>query len=468
MGVRWEFDQPIYEVNNKMANINTETKQVEYAGKNGASRSLYNADYAQFQPRVGFAYELTSRLVVRAGYGISSYLEGTGANLRLTQNPPFHNDFEQTGVNPSAATKDAPYSPGIYYKTSDGFPTTAPVNTFYVYPKNLKPAMTQEFSLTTEYQLAHASTVQAGYVGILGHHLTDPYWGNQWTSPAAIAPYANIVGQNGSIKMTQTESASNYHALQAVFRQHLSTGLELTANYTWSHSITDNIGFYGVSNVWSGQYYQQDAYNPKAERGPAGMDTRHNISVTGVYELPYGHGKRFGANSNAILNSAFGGWKLSGAQVYYSGFPVSVSSPAHYSGLVNAFSGSARPNQLRALTMTNRSRNAYWGTEIQGTSCGPDTDDGRCIFQEQSNSSFGRLSPGSMRGPSFQNIDMAIAKTLRVWRENKVDFRGDLFNAFNIADYAAPDSGMTDSNFGQISGTVNGNRSVQFSMKYSF
>jgi hypothetical protein len=469
MGVRWEFDQPIYEVNNKMANVDMKTQQIIYAGQDGISRSLYDPTYNQFRPRVGFAFQAMPRLVLRGGYGISSYLEGTGANLRLTQNPPFHKDFEETGVSPSPAADGSPYSPGVFFKASDGFPTAqVPTTTFYIWPKDLKPAMTQEFSLATEYQVAHSSTLQVGYVGILGHHLTDPYWGNQWTSPTATAPYANIVGQGGVAKITQTESASSYNALQSVFRQHLTAGLELTANYTWSHSMTDNIGFYGVYNIWSGQYYQQNAYDPKGEWGPAGTDTRHNLSVTGVYDLPFGSGRRFGAGWNPVVNEVVGGWKLSGAQIYYSGFPVTVSSPAHYSGSVNAFTGAARPNQLCPLKMVNRSTNAFWGTEVQGTSCGPNQDDGKCIYAEQPNDSFGTVRPGSLPGPSFQNIDMAVAKTFHIWREHHMDFRGDLFNAFNIADYSAPDSGMTDGNFGQITGTVSNNRSVQLSLKFAF
>jgi hypothetical protein len=466
IGVRWEFDQPIFEVNNKMANVNMQTLQIEYAGVDGNSRALYDPDYTQFQPRFGFAYQLQPNLVVRAGYGISSYLEGTGANLRLTQNPPFHTDFEETGVNPSTTGS---YSAGVFYKAADGFPTTqVPTTTFYIWPKNLKPAMTQEFSLTTEYQLSHASTLQVGYVGILGHHLTDPYWGNQWTSPTAVAPYASIVGQGGVAKITGTESASNYNALQAVFRQHLSAGFELTANYTYSKSLTDDIGFYGVSNIYSGQYYQQNAYDFKSEWGPAGMDTRHNISVTGVYDLPFGTGKMFGSTWNPVLNSVISGWKLSGAQIYYSGFPVTVSSPANYSSIVNAFGGSARPDQLRPLHATDRSINAYYGTAVQGTSCGPNQDDGNCVFAQQPDNAFGTVRPGSLRAPSFQNIDMAVFKSFPFYHEHRVDFRADLFNTFNIADYAPPDSGMTDGNFGQITGTVNGNRSVELSLKYAF
>ena len=466
LGLRWEFDQPIYEVNNKMANIDIATKQIEYAGVNHASRALYDATYTQFQPRIGFAYQPQPKMVIRGGYGISSYLEGTGANLRLTQNPPFHTDFEQIGVTPSAA---GAYSPGKFYLASNGFPTTqVPTTTFYVWPKDLKPSVTQEFSLTTEYQVTPSASLQAGYVGIIGHHLTDPYWGNQAATPTSTAPYANIVGQGGVIKITQTESASNYNALQAVFRQHVTAGLELTANYTYSKSLTDDIGFYGVSNINSGQYYQQDAYNMRAEWGPAGMDTRHNISVTGVYDLPFGRGKRFGSGWNYPVDAVLGGWRLSGADVRYSGFPVTVASPANYSTAVNAFTGSARPNQNRPLKVVNRSINAYFGTQVQGTSCQPNTDDGICVYSQQPNNAFGNVHPGTLRGPSFQNIDMSVAKTVTVWHEQKVDFRSDFFNAFNIADYASPDNTMTDANFGQITGTVNGNRSIQLSLKYSF
>ena len=468
LGLRWEFDQPIYEVNNKMANIDIATKQIEYAGVNHASRALYDATYTQFQPRIGFAYQPQPKMVIRGGYGISSYLEGTGANLRLTQNPPFHTDFEQIGVTPTKVENQA-YSPGKFYLASNGFPTTqVPTTTFYVWPKDLKPSVTQEFSLTTEYQVTKSASLQAGYVGIIGHHLTDPYWGNQAATPTSTAPYANIVGQGGVIKITQTESASNYNALQAVFRQHVTAGLELTANYTYSKSLTDDIGFYGVSNINSGQYYQQDAYNMRAEWGPAGMDTRHNISVTGVYDLPFGRGKRFGSGWNYPVDAVLGGWRLSGADVRYSGFPVTVASPANYSTAVNAFTGSARPNQNRPLKVVNRSINAYYGTQVQGTSCGPNTDDGVCVYSQQPNNAFGNVHPGTLRGPSFQNIDMSVAKTVTVWHEQKVDFRSDFFNAFNIADYASPDNTMTDSNFGQITGTVNGNRSIQLSLKYSF
>jgi hypothetical protein len=492
LGIRWEYDQPIYEVNNKMANVNMQTKQIIYAGVNGNSRALYDPYYAQVQPRFGFAWQFSQRWVIRGGYGITSYLEGMGANLRLTQNPPFHTDFEQQGQNPTADSNGTITSKGTYFQASNGFPTTTPpTTTFYVWPKDLKPSSTQEVTLSAEYEVTPTSTFQVGYVGILGHHLTQPYWGNQRTSPNVLGPYDNIVGtlkstgqnipagttpspadvNSGVVKISQTEGASNYNALQAVFRQRLKAGLELTANYTYAKSLTDNFGYYGVTNQ-SGQYYQQDAYNPAAEWGPAGFDIRHALSVTGVYDLPFGRGKMFGGGWNRFVDSALGGWKLSGSNVTYSAFPVTVNSPANYSTTVYAFTGAARPNQNLPLHVSHHTINAYWGTGVQGTSCGPNqvvnSSGGACVFSAQPTNGFGNVRPFSLRGPGFEQIDMSVSKSFPTWREQHVDFRADFFNAFNIASYKSPDNNIADANFGQITGTNSTERHIQLSLKYAF
>jgi hypothetical protein len=461
LGVRWEFDQPIYEVNNKMANVNETTKQIEYAGVGGNSRALYNPTYTQFQPRVGFAYQPAPHWVIRGGYGITSYLEGMGANLRLTQNPPFHTDFEQKENVPTAGSGGTPYS------TTSGFPTgQAPITTLYVWPQDLKPASTQEASLTTQYELTRTSTLQAGYVGILGHHLTNPYWGNQLPAPGALAPYTNLVGQNGVIKISATNSASNYSGLQAVFRQHLAAGLELTANYTYSKSLTDSFGYYGVSNI-SGQYYQQNAYDMAAEWGPSGFDIRHALSVSGEYDLPFGLGKRFGANWNRAVDSVIGGWRLSGTDVSYSGFPLTASSPSNYSNLVN--SASARPEQFRPLHVTGHTQEHWFGTSPGVLDvCSAGVDDGTCVFGQQPLNGFGNVRPMSLRGPGYEQVDMSVFKTFPVWREEHLDFRADFFNAFNIASYNAPDNTVTDANFGAISNTNSTERHIQLSLKYAF
>jgi hypothetical protein len=360
-------------------------------------------------------------------------------------------------------------SKGMYYQASNGFPTSQPpTTTFYVWPKNLQPSSTQEATLMAEYEVSRQSSFQVGYVGILGHHLTEPYWGNQLAYPGATAPYANIVGQNGVVKISATESASNYNALQAVFRQHLTTGLELTANYTYAKSLTDDFGYYGVTNTNSGQFYQQNAYDMAAEWGPSGFDIRHALSVSGEYDLPFGRGKMFGANWNRVVDEALGGWKLSGSDVGYTAFPVTAASPANYSSTVFAFTGAARPNQNSPLNVEHRSPGAYFGTGVQGTSCAPDTNNGTCVFSQQPDDAFGNVRPFSLRGPGYEQVDMSVSKSFPVWEGQHFDFRGDFFNAFNVASYGSPDNNVTDANFGQITSTNSTERHIQLSLKYAF
>jgi len=482
IGLRWEYDQPIYEVNNKEANINLTTATVEYAGHIPTAntfanatvcptRACYNGTYSDFMPRVGFSYQPMPKMVVRGGYGITTYLEGTGANLRLTQNPPYHNDFDTISYVPTGSGDS--YSEGSPVLTSNGFPLTVPpVTTFYAWKANLKSAVIQEFSLTTEYQLTNTSSIQVGYVGEIGKHLVDPAYANQLTSPTATAPYASIVGQGGVVKVTASDSSLSYNALQAIFRQRLMAGLELTANYTYSKALTDDIGYYGAADIQQ-QYYQQNVYDIHGDWGPAGDDVRQAFSATGTYTLPYGHGQKFGQTANYFLQEIFGGWRVSASSIAYTGFPVTVTSPAEYSTVVKAYQGAARPNQLNPVKITNRSVTNWFGTDdsmIHPCAAGSDTNinGNPCVYQIQPTTSFGDVKTGSLRSPGFFNVDAAVQKNFKTWHDESIDFRADFFNAFNIASYGNPDNGIADTNFGNISSTRSTERHIQFELKYQF
>ena len=103
LGLRYEYDQPMYEVNNKYANVDFNTKQLIHAGVNGASRSLVNPYYGGLMPRIGFSWSVLPRFVVRGGYGIQSFMEATGEARRMTLNPPNNADNYTTGTAPSAS-----------------------------------------------------------------------------------------------------------------------------------------------------------------------------------------------------------------------------------------------------------------------------------------------------------------------------------------------------------------------------
>src|SRR6185312_3749367 len=175
LGLRWEWDQPIYEVNNKQSNVNLQTGALEIAGQDGNSRALYDPVWTNFMPRVGFSYNPVRRVVVRGGFGITTYLEGTGANLRPIFNPPFQTTVEYTGAAPTSASDTGEFTTAetafsAHSPDCDTLNDPSCAITIRAWAKNLRPSTINEFSLTTEYQLSNTASFQVGYVGETGVH----------------------------------------------------------------------------------------------------------------------------------------------------------------------------------------------------------------------------------------------------------------------------------------------------------
>ena len=490
LGVRYEFDQPWYEVHNRTANV-LPNGTVEYAGSvpslavTGSTvcptRACYKANYKQIMPRIGFAYQAAPKFVVRGGYGATSFFEGDAFNQRLTSSPPF---ALGSNVNATAPTGTNPGSPfAVEQGFGQQFAVTNPV--YSVWPQNQQPAYINEYSLTTEYALTSELSLTAGYLGESGHHLADYRNGNQLTLaqaalipngvnqctgtvPAgAVAPFSPLVGQCGILLITESEAVMNYNAGQLTLRQRTHRGLEYTLNYTYAKSLTNSAGNYGVPNTSGSDGAYQDGYNGHADYGPAGFDIRHSLNFIGVYDLPFGRGRTFGSGANWALDSVFGGWKLSTAAFLYSGFPITINGPNNSN--TNSY-GQARANQYRKLIVRNRSINKWWGTDPSAIGCtGP--DDGTCAYGAAYNGglpAFGTAKINTERAPGYRQVDMSLFKDFHVWREQVVGFRADFFNIFNIASYGNPDNGVTDSNFGQISGVRSPPRQMQLSLHYAF
>jgi hypothetical protein len=493
IGVRYEYDQPWIESNNKTGNIDLATGQVIYAGQvpTGApagsgvcsNPACYDSNFRQIMPRLGFAYSANNRLVIRGGYGATSFFEGNSSNQRLTSITPF---IQAVNVSTVAPT---PGNPGTPRTAEQGFTggTVSYGGTFNVYPKNIQPAYVQEWSLTTEYALSRTLSLQVGYLGEQGQHIEDygnvnqytvngdpksaPYYNNQYIGINAIDPSVSI-GTN-SLLITESRAAMDFNALEAVLRERVSHGLEFTLNYTYGKALTNSAGNYpvnvsGASNAGQGAF--QNYYDSAADWGPAGYDVRHNLTGTAVYALPVGRGQEYLASTNRVLDEAIGGWKIAAAAVSYSGFPETINGPGNNS---NSY-GNARPNQYRPLKIVGRNINNWYGTDPSATPCTtPGVDNGECAFGAPAPNAFGTARVGNTRGPGYLNVDMSAFKDFHIVREQTVGFRFDAFNAFNIASYGNPDTGITDSNFGNISNQGTGavrsvERHLQFSANYRF
>ena len=480
LGLRYEFDQPWYEVHNRTANVLPDGT-VEYAGSVPAgavagsivcpTHACYNANYKQIMPRVGFAYQAASKFVVRGGYGATSFFEGNAFNQRLTSSPPFALGSNVTAAAPTGTTSGTPFT------IQEGFAQQfTPTTTYSTWPQNMQPAYVNEYSLTTEYAFTPELSLTAGYLGESGHHLADYRNGNQLTlaqaitiaqGGTAVAPFASLVGQGGILLITESEAEMNYSAGQLSLRQRTHRGLEYTLNYTYAKSLTNSAGNYGVPNTSGSNGSYQDGYNGRADWGPSGMDIRHSLNFIGVYEMPFGRGRAYGSGANSVLDAVFGGWKLSASAFLYSGFPITINGPNNSN--TNTY-GQARSNQYRKLIVHGRSINNWWGTDPSAVGCtGP--DNGICAYGAAYNGglpAFGTARINTERAPGYRQVDTSLFKDVHVWREQIVGFRADFFNIFNIASYGNPDNGVTDSNFGQISSVRSPPRQIQLSLHYAF
>lgn len=466
LGLRYDYFQPIYEEHNKMANVSLVNGSISYAGINGASRALYNPLYTEFLPRVGFAYSATPRFVIRGGYSIVDYWEGMGANLRLTQNPPFNNEYISYAVTPS------PTSAGTPLSVTAGLPTNTSTagTTYQAWDPDNRSSQAQNWNLTTEYQLSNKTSFQVGYVGSYTTHMAIPVHATQLAHPGAPQRFPNLVPASGAfitVKETRTGGMANYNALQAQYRVRDARGLNFTANYTYGKAMSNGAngydGLYGTNTGW----YEQNAFDLSAEYGPTALNTTHSLSGSLAYDLPFGRGRQFGTSMNRAADLLVGGWKIAGIASAWTGMPQTLGSPGNYSNLVHSFA--SRPDHLRHMRIANRGIRHWYGTDPSAVPCAAGQDNGACAYRPQGFTSFGTATNGSEIGPGFKNIDLAGYKSFDITENQRLDFRADAFNAFNFANYGNPNGDTSNpAAFGQITGTKGNQRILQLALNYHF
>jgi hypothetical protein len=497
LGLRYEYDQPWYEQNNKTANV-LPNGTVEYAGhvpagaaprsKVCSTRACYNGNYNQIMPRVGFAYQPMNKLVIRGGYGATSFFEGYSFNQRLTSSPPFSLAINSNANTPSGTSGGTPFTVANALSQPLGINNSL----YSVWPQGIQPAYIHQFTLMTEYALTGELSLSMGYHGQIGHHLADYRNGNQLTAaqardiagiggcgatniPAADQPpYFSLVGECGQILITESQARMTYNSAQLTLRQRIHHGLEYTLNYTYGKSLTNSSGNYSVANTSFNGLSVQNGYDLNADYGPSAIDVRHSLNFVGVYELPFGHGRTYGGSANRFLDAALGGWKFAATAILYTGLPVTIFGPNN-SNTNNGGWGFSRANQYRPMVIRHQSINAWWGTDPSALPCVPSpqnssgADNGVCAYGVASLFTFGTARNSTERAPGYRQVDTSLFKDFHVWREQVVGFRADFFNIFNIASYANPDNTITDgSSYGVITNVRSPQRQIQLSLHYIF
>jgi outer membrane receptor protein involved in Fe transport len=488
LGLRYDAHSPWVEANNQQANYNFTTGSIDLAGQSGASRGLYDSTYGgkDFQPRIGFAWTpaaLGNHTVIRGAFTISSYLEGTGTNLRLTLNPPFTPaEINQNYSGLSLPTTDSTDGiAGSASAASCAAPTYACyANAFLrVWDPKVQPAIADEYNFTVQHQFAGNTTVQVGYVGQRGTHLMVPFDYAQRTlvpysaacgsspclggpSPyfAANPTLYNVLGSSATVSGTKSNGNMRYNSLQAVLQKQMTHGLQYQVAYTLSQCMSDSTGYYGAwNNALSASAYWQNVYDQKSEYAPCYYDATHVVSAYAIYDLPFGRGKMFGKDAHGVVNGVIGGWEVSPIISWRTGWPMPVYGASDNSG---TFGRGARADCNGVPSISN--------TFIPGIGRQWFNNTGQ--FTNPALNTFGDCSPqlSDLRSPHYSDVDLSLHKDFPITERFRLQFRTDFVNAFNHVQLNAPNMGLSSgtltqpSTMGQITG-AQPPRNIQLALK---
>ena len=486
LGVRWDFFGTVHERFNSQASFNPYTGQLDIpAGSNDAtltpifaqllqvnhtaSAGLVKPDYNNVAPRVGFAYQALPKLVVRSAFGIFYNGEENGpySNPSPGFNPPFFvgQSFNQPCGLPSRNPASLDCSiPGLNV-LSLGFPANSlsDPNTptlFSIDPYIRTPYVTQ-WNMTLQYETGPNSLFEVAYVGSKGTKLYTFFNVNQAAPTSdASAPYAPrrpFPAIDTSISYLNAEGNSEYDALQAKFQHRFSGGITLLANYTYSHALGDaSNANLGAQNNDSFRYFA----DPQWEHGNLDFDVRNRFVVNYVWDLPYGRGKRFGAQTPALVDAILGNWEFSGITTISNGTWYTVTDA---NGNFANSDGQQRPDSVS-------------GQNPNGRPCVPGTFFNTCAFTDPAEGSFGNVGQNTIQGPGLQEWDLSFDKTFRIGEKRRIEFRAEMFNIFNHANFLFAQPGPQNSNNATVYGTpsfgyvtaARAPRQIQFGMKFYY
>ncbi len=441
---------------------------------------LGHSQLSNFSPRVGFAYQLTPKLVVRGGYGIF-YGGFENSVVETYVDFPFQFSLSYPNLVPNAPVTFPNGTIGTLETGLTGIPLTpAAVEpsgvSFTGQDYHMKTPYTQGYNLTLQYQLSPNDTVSAGYVGNTVRHLGVYINGNAPLEmlPPGLNQYDFSHYPDFQTNFTDTSFAANsfYNALQLNYERRFNNGLSVLANFTWSKCRTDAVDVLNQTALTGYRAPLLPGFGIHGDYGLCEFNIPKVFHFSGTYELPVGRGRQFLANSPGVVDAILGGWGTNWILTLQDGqpgtVPCAITTTSGFGGcnalLVPGQSVTAGPHNVN-----------QWLNPAAFTSPPVATAIG------QSNYAPLGGAPSQFYGPGYHRLDFSLFKNFPINERMRFEFRSEFFNLTNTPNFSLPGFGgngvtaapgsldYTNSNFGKITSTRDGQndqREIQFALKF--
>jgi hypothetical protein len=483
LGARWTLHFPSTEKTNQGAVFNLSTQQLDYLGVDGNSRSARELHWDNVAPRVGLAYMVTPKTVVRAGFGIVF--------------------IDQSGITTPFTTPQFPFIQNVQQKTQDSVnaafalsngPSVAPIpktpdaglgQSVYTAKRTAGSGYSQQWNLAVQHEIVNNMSIEVAYVGSHIVHVGIPDSNlNQLTATqlsegtpllakvpnpfyGQLPPSSSIGGKTITFAQLikpyprflnvatyrNNSGQTNYNAGEVKVEKRFSQRFSLLFAYTHSRLIDDASSVFSttvLSSPNSSSLIAADTFRPELERDASSGDMTNVTSFSGVYDIPAGPGHSFA--SSGFTGAILGGWQLNSIFLLQSGMPVTVTQATNN----NSFAGFAlqRPNLIGKpnLPPDERNPNRFLNT---------------AAFATAPQFTIGTSSRNPARGPAYRNFDFALVKHTKLPAESDLEFRAEMFDAFNTPAFAQPNGSFGSAAFGSITSTFTDPRVVQFALRLS-
>ncbi len=424
-------------------------------------------DKKNIGPRLGFAYNIKPKTVIRAAYGIFyGGEENQGGNPNRGESAPFNMSpslYKPSGVGD--------FQPNPFF--ANGAPTGGlvigfPVNVFNGFPvsslqfrevaNNFLNPMVQKWNFAIQQQLPANMALEVSYVGNhSSHQLLQPDFNacpnfgtlNSNINCNDLRPFPDI----GSISGTATFGFGNYEGMTAKLEKRLSAGLQFIASYTYGHALSDS----GTTLSGSQGFGYKDNTNISTSYSSAAWDIRHNFTFGGNYDIPFGRGKQYGANMNPVLNAIVGNWQVNGILTLHTGQPYTLTASGCQGVWASCFPELLPGKEANAAPPGGRTPSEWFNT---------------ANVTAPASLTQGNLGLQTNYGPPTKTVDLSLFKDFAFTERWRLQFRAESYNIANTPQFIVSD-GSTNSfgnaKFGEITATAAGSeRHIQFSLRLMF